>query len=323
MSQRIFDVNVSREQIQFIGKELNRPECVLAARTGELWISDRRGIVSIDSNGRQRLTERPGEGSSEPSEPNGLARLPDGTIYVANRGLRRLERIAPEGHWSSVIEAAGSERLGEVNFVLADPRGGLWLTVSTRQNDWLACLNGGVRDGYIVRIDERGTRIVADGLAFTNECRLDAARQYLYVVESFGRCISRFPVGVDGDLGPREPFGPSDLEGIPDGMAFDSLGNLWVTIVGLERIVAITPQGSTHVVLDVGTIEAFPALRAAILSSTVTFEHFQRCAWPQAPVITSLAFGGPDMCTVYLGSLGGTSLPWFRSPIAGLPMVHS
>jgi hypothetical protein len=41
-----------------------------------------------------------------------------------------------------------------------------------------------------------------------------------------------------------------------------------------------------------------------------------------APWLSSVTFGGPDMKTVYLGSLMGTSIPCFRSPVAGLPMVH-
>jgi hypothetical protein len=38
--------------------------------------------------------------------------------------------------------------------------------------------------------------------------------------------------------------------------------------------------------------------------------------------MASITFGGPDLRTVYLGSLRGSTLPSFRSPVAGLPMVH-
>jgi gluconolactonase len=41
-----------------------------------------------------------------------------------------------------------------------------------------------------------------------------------------------------------------------------------------------------------------------------------------APWFASVTFGGPDLRTVYIGSLRGTRLPHFRSPVAGLPMVH-
>jgi gluconolactonase len=41
-----------------------------------------------------------------------------------------------------------------------------------------------------------------------------------------------------------------------------------------------------------------------------------------APWFASITFGGPDLRTVYIGSLRGTRIPYFRSPVAGLPMVH-
>jgi len=47
-----------------------------------------------------------------------------------------------------------------------------------------------------------------------------------------------------------------------------------------------------------------------------------RCGGTIAPWMASVTFGGPDLATVYLGSLRGSRLPSFRSPVAGLPMVH-
>jgi hypothetical protein len=38
--------------------------------------------------------------------------------------------------------------------------------------------------------------------------------------------------------------------------------------------------------------------------------------------MASVTFGGPDLRTAYIGSLVGTRIPYFRSPVAGLPMVH-
>ena len=38
--------------------------------------------------------------------------------------------------------------------------------------------------------------------------------------------------------------------------------------------------------------------------------------------ISSLAFGGPDLRTAWLGCLGGASLATFRSPVAGLVPAH-
>ena len=41
-----------------------------------------------------------------------------------------------------------------------------------------------------------------------------------------------------------------------------------------------------------------------------------------APMMASVTFGGDDLRTVYLGSLMGTTIPSFRSPVPGLPLPH-
>ena len=41
-----------------------------------------------------------------------------------------------------------------------------------------------------------------------------------------------------------------------------------------------------------------------------------------APWIASITFGGADLRTADIGNLMGTTIPYFRSPVAGLPMLH-
>jgi hypothetical protein len=53
--------------------------------------------------------------------------------------------------------------LGKVNFVLRDRRDRLWITISTQINPWSEAINSRLADGYIVLLDERGPRVVADG----------------------------------------------------------------------------------------------------------------------------------------------------------------
>jgi hypothetical protein len=40
------------------------------------------------------------------------------------------------------------------------------------------------------------------------------------------------------------------------------------------------------------------------------------------PFPTRIAFGGPDRCTVYLGTLAMPHLLSFRAPLSGLPLRH-
>ena len=46
------------------------------------------------------------------------------------------------------------------------------------------------------------------------------------------------------------------------------------------------------------------------------------CGGPICPWLASITFGGPDLSTVHLGGLRATTIPAFRSPVPGLPMVH-
>ena len=52
----------------------------------------------------------------------------------------------------------------------------------------------------------------------------------------------------------REIFGPSSLgKGAwPDGIAFDSYGNLWGTLVYSDKLFVLTPKGDLRVLLDEG-----------------------------------------------------------------------
>jgi hypothetical protein len=65
-----------------------------------------------------------------------------------------------------------------------------------------------------------------------------------------------------------------------------------------------------------------PTLSPNDLATKATPEDMLRARGTLAPWLASVTFGGPDLKTVYLGSLMGTTIPSFRSPVAGLPMVH-
>jgi len=108
----------------------------------------------------------------------------------------------------------------------------------------------------------------------------------------------------------------------PDGFAFDAYGNLWVTLVMTDQLIAITPEGEVLTLLDDSHPEAARRLNEHYEARTLTPEIMGACAGTLAPWMASLTFGGPDLRTVYLGSLRGTTLPSFRSPVAGLAPIH-
>jgi gluconolactonase len=327
---------LDRTTIRHIGCDLQRPECVLAERDGTLWAADARGgVMRIDPNGRQHLVvpEGPNAGAeaadfqaryvqSQGSLPNGMAFLPNGDFIIANWGTDSVEVMTRQGQVRRLFDHIDGRPLGKANFVLRDRRGRVWLTVTTRMQPWTESINARARDGYIALIDERGVRIVADGFEGTNEVRMDANEEWLYVVESNGRRISRLRVQDDGSLTDREVYGPSRLTGFPDGFAFDTFGNLWVTLVMTDQLIAITPEGDVITLLDDSNAEATRRLNEHYEARTLTPEIMGAASGTLAPWMASLTFGGPDLRTVYLGSLRGTTLPSFRSPVAGLALAH-
>ncbi|HSV48040.1 MAG TPA: SMP-30/gluconolactonase/LRE family protein [Ramlibacter sp.] len=326
--------HVDRADIGYWGHDLQRPECILAERDGTLWTADARGgVVRIAPNGEQQVIAQrasQGVGTGATADqlmmggtlPNGLAFDRDGNILIANFGTDAIELMTREGASRTLYDRIDGQPLGKTNFILSDSRGRIWFTVTTRQVPWTRSINEKTADGYVGLIDEHGIRIVADGFVGTNEIRLDEKEEWLYVVETNARRISRLRVAGDGSLGDREIYGPSDLGGFPDGFAFDSVGNLWITLILTERLIALTPEGEVLTLLDDGNPEALARYEAHYAAGTTTPELMGACRGTLAPMMASLTFGGPDLHTVYLGSLGGTTLPFFRSPVAGLPMSH-
>ena len=333
---------VQRSAIVNVGYDLQRPECILAERDGTLWSADARGgVMRIAPDGSQRFigqrtSDRFGSleaGTADAMEhkftegtlPNGLAFAANGDILIANFGTDLLEVMTRDGATRTLHDRIDGMAVGKVNFVLRDSKNRLWITVSTRVNPWTKASASRVRDGFIVVLDEHGLRVVAEGFSFTNEVRLDAREDWLYIVETTGPCISRMRLvessrGVS--LAQREVFGPADLGGPPDGIAFDAFGNLWCTLVMVDQLIALTPQGDKLLLLDDGEPAASQNLLHKMKEGTATPDDMLRARGTVAPWMASVTFGGADLKTVYLGSLMGTTIPSFVSPVAGLPMVH-
>jgi sugar lactone lactonase YvrE len=232
--------------------------------------------------------------------------------------------MSRDGASRVLADSIDGEPIGKVNFVLRDSKDRIWITVSTRIKNWMHALRTDLADGYLARYIDGKFHIVADGFHFTNEIRFDAKEEFLYVVETTGGCISRLRIDEKGAPGQREIFGPRSLgKGAwPDGIAFDSFGNLWGTLVYSDRLWVLTPQGDLRVLLDEGDPEKVDALEQAIARREVNHDVLFATGRGVAPWMASVTFGGADLRTVYIGSLRGSRIPYFRSPVAGLPMIH-
>ena len=203
--------------------------------------SERFGALTADSGGAMESKYTQG------TLPNGLAFAANGDILIANFGTDCLEIMTRDGVTRHAARPHRRQPIGKVNFVLRDSKQRLWMTVSTRVNPWTRAAAQRVRDGYIAVLDAHGLRVVADGFHFTNEVRLDAREEWLYIVETTGPHISRMRLvegerGVEPGRSARSSARPT-WAAPPDGIAFDAFGNLWCTLVMVDRLIALTPQG--------------------------------------------------------------------------------
>jgi len=321
-------ITVGLDDITFVGSGLSRPECVLCTPAGDLYIVQRgAGVTHLTPDGHQTTIGDTAQIDGKDWVPNGLDFAPDGGFLVANMGegggVWHLARNGTVTPW--LLEVDG-EDLPKANFVFTDHLGRIWVTMSTRSVPITLAMTGLGQperaDGFICLIDDKGARIVADGLTFTNEARLDRAGDYLYVAETFGRRITRFRVAADGSLSDRETFATFGHGTFADGIAFDEEDCLWVTSVLSNRLFRITPDGTQHLLLEDADAADIDKAETSLAEGLVERLLFSERRGRTLGNIASVAFGGSDLRTVYLGSLGGTSLAVFRSPVAGLPLGH-
>ena len=301
---------------RWIGRDLERPECVVCGRDGTVYASDRRGgVTAIAPDGTQSLHARPG------LLVNGFALEPDGAFLVANLGVEGgVWRVRRDGTAEPVLMEVDGVALPGANFVLRDAAGRTWISISARRHG--GEFRADVADGFLVLLDARGARIVADGLSWTNECRLDASGRHLYVVETFARTLTRFAIGPDGSLSARTAFTRFGHGTYPDGLALDVEGGIWVSSVVSNRLIRVTPDGAQQLLLEDADPERVDALERLFLAGRLTRERVLDDPHSTLGNLSSIAFGGPDLRTIHLGSLCRRSLATFRVAVAGLAPAH-
>lgn len=313
---------LSLDDVTLVGSGLVRPECLLCTASGDIFSADwRGGVARSRSFGPHQLFQA--AGGAEAIKPNGIALQRDGSFLIANLddsgGVFRLDR---DGRLSEVLRQVDGVDLPATNFVIIDDRGRVWVTVSTRRSPRALGYRPDVDDGFIVLIDGKGPRIVADGLGYTNEVQIDSRSQRLYVNETFARRLSRFRIGQHGELVDKEvvtEFGPGTF---PDGLAFDMEDHLWVTSIVSNRVIRVAPDGSQQLILEDCDPDHLAAVETAFKAGTLDRPHLDGIKSRKLRSISSLAFGGRDLRTAYLGCLLGERIAFFRTSVMGRPPVH-
>lgn len=318
------DFRLKLSDLTFVGTDLHRPESVLATASGDLFVSDvRGGITQIRPNGTQLLIG----GAHLPARglfPNGIALTNDGSFLFANSGTGGdggVWRLRRDGQVEPFLLEVDGVTLPRTNFVWLDEHGRVWVCVSTVHKPNFEYSHDRA-DGFIALVDQHGARIVGDGIVWTNECRIHPGGDYLYVNETFASRVSRFRLAPDGKLSGKETVAELGEGNFADGLTFDVEGGSWITCIVSNRLIRIAADGSISVIVEDyepdHLARAVTALAERRLTRPLVHENHHRTLGN----ISSLAFGGPDLRTAYIGSILGKSVACFRSPVAGVRPAH-
>ncbi len=310
------DFTLAPAQLDEIGRGLVRPECVVATPFGALYVSHfGGGVTRLDPDGGQRDLLGPGD---PVVATNGFTLTPEGDFLCANLlppgGVWRITR---DGRQEPFLLEVQGRRLPPCNFVAQDHLGRVWITVSTWLEPRARAYRPDVADGCIVLVDDGGARVVAEGLGYTNEAVLDPSGRWLYVNETFARRTTRFRVASDGTLSGREVVIEYGAGTFPDGLAFDAEGGVWVVSVVSNRVIRVTPDGRQQLILEDAQEARLAEVEAAFQAGQMARPHLDQVASRRLKSISSIAFGGPDRRTVYLGNLLDDRIYSFAGPVAG------
>jgi len=304
-----------------LGRALHRPECVLGTRAGDVYVPDwRGGVAVIRADGSQHAWLARSDDIE--LRPNGIAIDRDGSFLIANLGdAGGIWRLTQDGALTPWLLAIDGVALPPANFVTTDDRGRTWLSVSTRQRPRQLAWRPDLADGFVALVDQRGARIVADGLHYTNECRPDPTGEWLYVVETFGRRLTRFRIGTGGSLKPPETVVTFGHGTWPDGFVFDEQHGIWVTSLISNRLLRFDGANLDTVVEELNR-DHVNRVEEAFASGRMLAEHLGPIPETRLQHVTSVGFGGPDLRTVYIGCLHTDCIFRFRTEIPGVAPPH-
>jgi hypothetical protein len=312
-------------ELEWIGRGLNRPECVLAHRSGWTFAATwegRGGVSAIAPDGRVINHLACADGPA--IRPNGIALEADGSFLIAHLGEEDggVHRLHPDGSLEPVLTEVGGRPIPPSNFPVVDNLGRLWLSVSTTRVPRSLDYNPDARSGMLVLMDERGARVVADDLGYANEFIVSDDGLRLFVNETFRRRLVRYDIANDGSLKKPQVIAAFGAGTFPDGLAMDSEGGLWVTSIVSNRVIRIAPDGGNSLFLEDCDLEHLAWVEEAFHAGRMGRPHLDGIRSRALRNISSLAFGGPDLRTGYLGCLLGDSIATLRLPVAGMPLPH-
>jgi hypothetical protein len=95
-----------------------------------------------------------------------------------------------------------------------------------------------------------------------------------------------------------------------------------MTSVVSNRVIRVTPDRQQHVVIEENDPAQLEFIEKAFLAGEMDRSHMDNIETEVMQSISSIAFGGPDRRTAYLGNLLDNKLYTFESPVPGFTPSH-
>lgn len=146
----------------------------------------------------------------------------DGNMYAAHAGGGDVLKITMEGTVTTYARGPGGKDFMCPNYPAFDKQGNMYLSDS---GTWARKV-----EGRMYRIPPGGGEAepwYSEPVDTPNAIALDADETHLYFVETFGNAISRIAINPDGSAGCFERVVHMPRH-VPDGIAFDINGRLWI-----------------------------------------------------------------------------------------------
>ena len=193
-------------------------------------------------------------------QPSGLGWLPDGRMLVVSMKDRKVLRLEDNGEL--VVHADIWEHCGgHANDMVVAPNGNAYVG-----NFGFDLMGGADHEhaGLVLVRPDGSSQVVAEGLSFPNGMVISADEKTLIVNELFGNKISQFDINADGTLGEKRDFASFGELGdepnlgvrignakiLPDGLALDSEGAVWIADTLNQRAVRISEGGEILETVD-------------------------------------------------------------------------
>ena len=220
----------------------------------------------------------------------GIALDAANNIYACDPGNRCVQKITPGGVVSTYSTGVPEKRFRVPNYPVFDSRGNLYVSDSGHWHQ---------DDGCIFKIGPDGVGEVWDSrlAEFPNGLCLGPDGDYLYVAMSVNPPrVAHVKIEPDGSAGAVETVVELPMT-VPDGVAFDSDGNLYASMYRPDRIYRYTPSEQLDVLAEdyEGTLIACP---------------------------TNLAFCGRDLDILLSANLGRWHITRYEAGITGLPLHY-